>query len=550
MNTSHNAHNTEENERAYALLETQLSSYFGAQPDEPLPVDAFWQRLAPQLEMRVGAEQTAATNGVQPDRAVAARHIADDAPVTWTVPAPRPRPRRFARVGANIASIGAVAALCLAAFAVFHVAGLGVPGQRGMTQSAKLNWQKARLPTGVVLIDGLGVTVTSNGTPIAIGSPTSFPAANAAYYVAPSNGNIAYICQYIGSHAPRIWRTANAGQDWTPLAAMPVSGSFTQCAMRADANNANSIFVYLKRTSSSAPGGFTAYALLDGAAQWLTIAEDMVPLASWGDAYYAVYNPNTQVNPEGTPAEQPQVHLYVSTDQLRTWSSLDDSQIIAEDIATQEQTKQISPTGVMLAWVQPTTGELLAQSFDGALWRSTNHGQSWTQLQLPPLPPASQLKPPLPGETVMNGGATDAIALVQQPLGNHPFTLCALVFHQQTIAYNVAPLYCSTDSGQTWIRRPRTAVSGDNGRTATFELPQTMLLDGSLLAWDVRTLSVYPGNDTTAPAAHIIGTIPTPADLNDIPGGQVGVLAGGGAVLWQPHDSLTLYVATYSTAAP
>jgi hypothetical protein len=77
-----------------------------------------------------------------------------------------------------------------------------------------------------------------------------------------------------------------------------------------------------------------------------------------------------------------------------------------------------------------------------------------------------------------------------------------------------------------------------------------MLLDGSLLAWDVRTLSVYPGNDTTAPAAHIIGTIPTPADLNDIPGGQVGVLAGGGAVLWQPHDPLTLYVATYSATTP
>ncbi len=428
------------------------------------------------------------------------------------------------------------------------------PGRSGAArdaQSAKLNWQKARLPAGVVLIDGQGVTVTENGTPIAIGSQASFPTANAAYYVAPSNGNIAYICQYSGSHAPRIWRTANAGQDWTPLAAMPVSGSFTQCAMRADANNANSIFVYLKRTSSGTPGGFTAYAFLDGAAHWLTMIENMVPLASWGNAYYAVNIPNTEVNPEGTPAEQPQSHLYVSTDQLRTWRPLDDSQIIAEDIATQERTKQTSPTGVMLAWAQPTTGELLAQSFDGSLWRSTDHGQNWTQLQLPPLPPASQLKPPLPGETVMIGAsATDAIALVQQPLGNRPFTLCALVFHQQAIAYNVAPLYCSTDSGQTWTRRPRTAVSRGNGSSAAFELPQTMLLDGSLLAWDVRTLSVYPGNDTTAPTAHIIGTIPTPADVNDIPGGQVGVLAGGGAVLWQPHDSLTLYVATYSATTP
>ena len=80
MNTSHNTHNTEGNERAYALLEAQLSSYFGAQPDEPLPVDAFWSLLAPHLEMRVGAEHTSATvtDTVQPDRAVATRHIADD----------------------------------------------------------------------------------------------------------------------------------------------------------------------------------------------------------------------------------------------------------------------------------------------------------------------------------------------------------------------------------------------------------------------------------------------------------------------------------------
>ena len=309
MNTSHNAHDPEGNEREYALLETQLSSYFGAQPDEPLRMDSFWRRLAPHLETRVGAEQAAATatDTVQPDRVVATRHIADDALVTRTVSAPRLRPRRLAHVITNIASIGAVVAICLAAFAVFHVAGLGAPGQRGTPHAVKLNWQKARLPAGVVLIDGQGVTVTANGTPIAIGSATSFPTANAAYYVAPSNGNIAYICQYSGSHAPRIWRTANAGQDWTPLAAMPVSGSFTQCAMRADANNANSIFVYLKRTSSGAPGGFTAYALLDGAAHWQTMLENMVPLASWGNAYYAVNIPNTDVNPEGTPAEQPQV---------------------------------------------------------------------------------------------------------------------------------------------------------------------------------------------------------------------------------------------------
>jgi hypothetical protein len=142
------------------------------------------------------------------------------------------------------------------------------------------------------------------------------------------------------------------------------------------------------------------------------------------------------------------------------------------------------------------------------------------------------------------GGATDAIAIVQQPSGNKPFTLCALVFDQTTIAYNVAPFYCSTDSGQTWTRRPRTAVEWGNGKPATFELPQLMLSDGSLLAWDVRTLSVFPGNNPTAAEAHVIGTIPTPLNPNNIPGGAASPIPGG-AALWQPHDPQTLYVAMY-----
>ncbi len=110
MNTSHHPNDPEGNEREYAPLETQLSSYFGAQPDEPLPVDAFWSLLAPHLEMRAGAEQTSATvtDTVQPDRAVATRHIADDiaGAIPIAHPIPAPRPRRFAHVITNIAAIG------------------------------------------------------------------------------------------------------------------------------------------------------------------------------------------------------------------------------------------------------------------------------------------------------------------------------------------------------------------------------------------------------------------------------------------------------------
>jgi len=188
---------------------------------------------------------------------------------------------------------------------------------------------------------------------------------------------------------------------------------------------------------------------------------------------------------------------------------------------------------------------MLTQTFDGALWHSVDHGQTWARILLPSLPPASELTP-ASGEMLHEGGATDAIAFVQRPTGSKPFTLCAMVFDQTAIAYNVAPLYCSTDSGQSWTRRPRTAVEWGNGKPATFELPQLMLSDGTLLAWDVRTLSVFPGNNASADAAHVIGTIPTPLNPDNIPGGEASPIPGG-AVLWQPHDPQTLYVAVYYT---
>ncbi len=121
-----------------------------------------------------------------------------------------------------------------------------------------------------------------------------------------------------------------------------------------------------------------------------------------------------------------------------------------------------------------------------------------------------------------------------------------MVFDQTAIAYNVAPFYCSTDSGQTWTRRPRTAVEWGNGKPATSSSRNCCLSDGTLLASDVRTLSIFPGNNSSAPAAHVIRTIPTPLDPDNIPGGQASPIPGG-AVLWQPHDPQTLFVAVYYT---
>jgi hypothetical protein len=559
MNTPNNSHDdSEKNERAFAPLEQRLATFYGAQKEDSLALDAFWQRLAPRLDARDGQRHAStpvadATDAIEPNHSLSTRHtrhISDDIVRSPSAPSRLPvspisdHPSRVRRTVTNLVSVGAVAVICLAALAIFHIGGLGESGQQGVAQRVKLEWSKVQLPAGVVLFDGGNSPTPANGTPTDSAVAKVPPAPNSVYFVMPNDGNVAYICQSIGMDAPRIWRTTDAGHDWAQLPALPLSGSFEQCGIRADANDANTVFVYLKRISDNTVGGFLTYVLFAGAAQWQPLVGDVVPLTSAGDTYYRIALRSGRIDESIPPSRQPQAHLYRSTDRMRTWQPINDAPLVAEDIATQTATRQSSPVGVMKIWVQPKTGEILAQTYDGALWRSTNQGQDWTQLDLPALPPASELTP-VADDLMSFGGTTDAIAFVQQPIGNRPFALCAIVFHQQPIVFNVAPLYCSSDSGQTWIRRPRTAVHWGNGKSDTFELPWMMLGDGSLIAWDVQTISVFPGNNTAAPAAHVIGTIPSPIDPNSIPSGQVGVASGGGAVLWQPHDADTLYVATY-----
>jgi hypothetical protein len=237
--------------------------------------------------------------------------------------------------------------------------------------------------------------------------------------------------------------------------------------------------------------------------------------------------------------------LYVSTDRMRSWRAID-APLIAENLTSAKRRKLNGTLGVEHMWVQPGTGELLAQTYDGVLWRSDNQGTAWSKMKPPPLPPASELTP-TPGETISEiGMPTDALVFVQRPVANRPFTLCAVVLDQALSVLNVAPFYCSVDSGQTWVQRPRPAVTQGNGKPDQFEMPSVMLGDGSLLAWDVTTIYALPGNNVHAPKGHVLGSIPSPHDPNNIPGGTLGVTAQG-AVLWQPHDPQTLYVARYAT---
>ncbi len=557
MTTPHDPNGEDQYNPADPRLEARLAAHFRAHVTTPWDGEVFWERLAPRLEPRVSldADSVAPTPDTPRRRRGATVIIPDEIPAPpasggFHRASDARRPRRTIN---NLLAVAAVLAICLCAFALFHQLSTQQLGKNGVIQSGELVWRRVTLPPGVVLTNGEGVTMTNgSGTPIISGAVKNAPTPNATLQVTPTNGNVAYICQLAGQGNPRIWRTTDAGQHWVALATLHIIGNIDTCSLEFDANNPLTVIAtFVRSAENGSAHGSISYALFNGASQWqaLGVGQMMGSVTSWRNVYYGIGNLNpgapTIADPNGKPQDQPQQRLYESTDQMRSWHELNDAPLIAENIASAEKTTGVGLIGALVLMVQPNTGEMLAQTTDGVLWRSVDHGQRWARILLPSLPPASELTP-TPGEMTWEGGMTDAIAFVQQPVGNKPFTLCAMVFDQTAIVYNVAPLYCSTDSGQSWTRRPRTAVDWGNGKPDTFERPLLMLSDGTLLAWDVQTLSVFPGNNASAGAAHIIGTIPTPLNPNNIPGGLASPMPGG-AVLWQPHDPQTLYVAMYYT---
>src|SRR5262249_23104595 len=245
-------------------------------------------------------------------------------------------------------------------------------------------------------------------------------------------------------------------------------------------------------------GAGNIWVFFDGASQWQPMSQPVLEFASSHGAYFATRN---------LPYQNAfQTHLYISTDQMRSWREIDAS-LIAENVAAGKRLKLTSEIGVEHIWAHPATGELLAQTYDGVLWRSGDSGTTWSQVALPKAPPNSEWTP-TPGETINEASqAGAAYVYVQQPVGYEAFTLCALVLdqNQNLIMLNPVPLYCSKDSGKTWLQRPRPTVAVGNGKPDQFELPWAMLSNGALLAWDVRTISMMAGYEPELVSGHILG---------------------------------------------
>ncbi|HLY32856.1 MAG TPA: hypothetical protein VKQ36_17665, partial [Ktedonobacterales bacterium] len=407
------------------------------------------------------------------------------------------------------------------------------------------------LPPGVKLTMDVQIpynNVEATATNVALSSPTvetGIELPNTSLYVAPSDGDVAYICQTLPSHGVRFWRTRDAGQHWAQLPTIFDSSSLG-CLLTIDQNNPLTIIARLLPARSLAyPPNY--YALVAGATRWQQLGSapySYVPtgapvsagdsaygyldaLVSVGNTYYAIW---TTISPSGA---YPIARLFVSTDQMRSWHEVNLS------ILTHSQEGQAGVTGIQNIWAQPNSGgALLAQTYTGALWITHDEGAHWQRIAFSWIPPVSQLTPSSGAQTVEGSSTTQV--WVQQPIAGRPFRICVLVLNEEGGPNNGPPLYCSRDSGKTWKLRPQ-PITPDGIPTV---FPTIMLPTGALLAWNLGTIYLLTGDSGSAQSGHAIGSIPTPSKPNNILVGQLGVTATG-VTFWQPLDAQTVYVSQW-----
>ncbi len=387
-----------------------------------------------------------------------------------------------------------------------------------------LAWQKEPLPAGVLLSVGAAPGAASGNS-----GSASATTPNAAFAIAPSNGNIAYICDTPATGAPQLWRTLDAGQAWAPLPGLPNVGYVT-CGLLIDQNDPLTVLASFATTpnlnSIEVTSGYaTTYALFDGAAQWQPLDggpvafDSMSQFASWHGTYYATISVATPTSLQST--------LSVSTDHMQTWQAIDRQIVVGDQMAPSGETGEVG------FWVNSTTGALLAQTYNearpGELWASADHGATWNAVVLPPSPVSEA------GET--NNSVTGASVFVQQPTTGQAFQLCA--WYTEKLYAGVDPFYCSRDGGRTWAKRG----APDGGGVYVYGL----MANGMLLERDGASFYLLPANDPNAHTGLAIGSLPL--SVATVYYANTFGATPTGMTLWQFDGEQSVFVAQYTLPA-
>lgn len=292
----------------------------------------------------------------------------------------------------------------------------------------------------------------------------------ASFYVAPSDGAVAYACLAPASdqssdpiERPLVWLTRDHAQYWSQIASIPADHLNNGCILFVDQRNPAIVVALLTWTPRGAGGGpdirdSTNYVSFNSGATWRKLIDaqpfEMERTATVNGTTYAIRGVLTGNG----------VHtgLWVSHDAMSSWRLID---------PPEEQT-----TDAAFFWLSPFSSALLVQYGEpdevASLWSTPDGGAHWSQLTLPDL-------------YAFAAYSVGYLAMISAP--GKPWTICSDTIAVSGSVIGGDPLVCSHDGGKTWSRLPALTVA-----PSVTDSPQDLGRVGAL-ASDGALLALAPG---------------------------------------------------------
>lgn len=333
--------------------------------------------------------------------------------------------------------------------------------------------------------------------------------------VAPSDGKTAYACQadkkYVTS--PVVWATHDAGSSWSVITPTNLPANTGGCLLKVDINDSNTVTVSFIPVGASSQRElldlWTTYATFDGGATWSKPAS-----LQDGNANYQLATARGKVYAtRGTATPDGHVHigLYVSSDQMRTWTQIDSTLSGTRPDPSQDRyTFQF--------WVNASTDEVLNLMVPGSLWSTRDDGAHWIEIAYP--------------DGVYSGAPHSPLLMVGPPTTSGFLTICG-AFTPIGLE-NEQWLECTTNDGKTWNRRPDLSIT--IGQRIVQLFTAGIGADGNIYASTLSTLGhgnvlLYrlPPYATSIAGWERLGELPD----SQYVGGYLVAPAGNSTVFWR-----------------